>query len=64
VKRRQKSGDKSLDKIIDLAIIRVVPFSFHKNMITGCGKASIRRHSRKSGSPEGIEKTGFPLPRE
>jgi hypothetical protein len=33
-------------------------------IIAGCGKAPLSRHSRESGSPEGIEKTGFPLPRE
>jgi hypothetical protein len=29
---------------------------------TGCGKTRIHRHSRGSGSPECLEKTGFPLP--
>ena len=32
--------------------------------LAGCGKTPLHRHSRESGSPEGIEKTGFLLPQE
>ena len=32
--------------------------------LAGCGKTPISRHSRESGSPEDIEKTGFLLPQE
>jgi len=37
--------------------------STRKNL-TGCGKTPLHRHSRESGSPEGIEKNGFLLPQE
>jgi hypothetical protein len=34
------------------------------DLLTGCGKTPIYRHSREGGSPERIEKTGFLLPQE
>jgi len=36
----------------------------HGDLLAGCGKTPIIRHSRESGSPESLEKTGFLLPQE
>ncbi len=48
-KRKVRIDD--LEKILD-------------NVLEASGKTQILRHSRESGSPERIEKTGFPPPRE
>jgi hypothetical protein len=34
------------------------------DVLEGGGKTQMLRHSRESGSPDSIEKTGFPPPRE
>jgi len=33
---------------------------YRENILAGYGKTPIHRHSRESGGPESLEKTGFP----
>jgi len=54
----------NLDEFIKSRHSRVGGTGTPAKRLAGCGKTPIDRHSRESGSPEYIEKTGFLLPQE